>query len=414
MSARLQALVVALGGVVLVWIVASALSRAQGIYPFGAGIAALCLAALAHRRGHRTLVYVFLYVLVLAAGFVLAFEAVVRVKPGVLKGRLANVAYSGYHWHRGGIYRLDEERGPVLRASVRRWIHWNGHWWRHEANADGYRGPRPEKADAAFVGDSMIYGHGVSEGDTLAARFTALTGRPAANLGQQGIGLVQGLGILREHGPRLRPSVVFVFSHPTDPADSLRYFPEGELRRFLATPPSRGGAPPRVREEYRPPAWWNPRHLYATHLAAPLYVSGLLGTVARRQRGLDAAVDRPAGRDPFVPTPGEIAEAVPFLAPEPGPEGRLAWETHRRAVAEMTSLAATWGGQVVLLDLGYPEAFSAAIESLAAELQVPYSPAGRVALARSLAGGPVYLADDGHWTGAGAALVAAELASYVR
>jgi hypothetical protein len=39
-----------------------------------------------------------------------------------------------------------------------------------------------------------------------------------------------------------------------------------------------------------------------------------------------------------------------------------------------------------------------------------YSSAGAQALQRALAGEPVYLANDGHWTGRGAAIVAEALA----
>jgi hypothetical protein len=63
----------------------------------------------------------------------------------------------------------------------------------------------------------------------------------------------------------------------------------------------------------------------------------------------------------------------------------------------------------VLLDLGYPRGLSRAVEALAGELQVEYSAAGRVALDRALAGQPIYLADDGHWTPEGNDVVAAEL-----
>ena len=50
------------------------------------------------------------------------------------------------------------------------------------------------------------------------------------------------------------------------------------------------------------------------------------------------------------------------------------------------------------------------MEALAGELGVEYSPAGRIALRHALGGERVYLANDGHWTGLGAGIVAAELA----
>lgn len=66
--------------------------------------------------------------------------------------------------------------------------------------------------------------------------------------------------------------------------------------------------------------------------------------------------------------------------------------------------------RLVLLDLGYPEAESRAVEALAAEIGLGYSPAGRVVLARALAGEEMYLVDDGHRTPAGCRTIAEELA----
>ena len=68
-------------------------------------------------------------------------------------------------------------------------------------------------------------------------------------------------------------------------------------------------------------------------------------------------------------------------------------------------------GQLVVFDLGYPVEFTEAVESMARELGASYSPAGRVALSHALAGEPVYLAADGHWTPLGSEIVARELQS---
>src|SRR5205814_10294781 len=121
----------------LVWVIASAASRGQGHWFFAAGAAALALALVAHRRGHRSILYSLWFASLLAALTALGLEATLHLWPGILKGRRANVAYTGYHWQRGGIYRLDPHAGPVLRPNVRRGMYWNGHWWTHETNAAG-------------------------------------------------------------------------------------------------------------------------------------------------------------------------------------------------------------------------------------------------------------------------------------
>jgi hypothetical protein len=65
---------------------------------------------------------------------------------------------------------------------------------------------------------------------------------------------------------------------------------------------------------------------------------------------------------------------------------------------------------VVLFDIGYPAAFSRAIEDLAREEGLDYNPAGRAVLARAMAGEEMYLRGDGHWTPAGSEAMALELA----
>ena len=49
--------------------------------------------------------------------------------------------------------------------------YWQGHWWRHSANAAGFRGALVDQADAVFLGDSMIYGHGVEDEETVSSQF---------------------------------------------------------------------------------------------------------------------------------------------------------------------------------------------------------------------------------------------------
>ena len=390
------------GELVLLWVLASAASRGQGFWFFAAGLVLLAGALLAHRRGRPLVLYRLLYLSLLAAAGALAFEVLLHAVPGVLRGHVANVAYTGYHWQSGGIYRLDPHRGPVLRPSFRRRMYWNGHWWTHETNADAYRGERLARSEAVFLGDSMIYGHGVEAAQTVPARFAALTGIPTANLGQQGTSLVQSLLILLEKGAALHPRVVFVSSHPTDIEEAVRDYGAAELETF-ARSSTLGGWRPRVLPEYQPRPWWDPVPAWSTHVSLPMWSAGIPGALTRAWR---AGARRPAvpARDPFVPTAEDRSVPLSALGPPVG------WQAHRQAVAEIKKACDGRGASLVLFDLGYPDAFSAAIESLAAEVGARYSPAGREALARSLAGERVYLADDGHWSPQGAQVVARRLA----
>ena len=55
----------------------------------------------------------------------------------------------------------------------------------------GAGGGHLDGADAVFLGDSMIYGHGVENDQTVPSRFAAHTGLVVVNLGQQGTDLLQ-------------------------------------------------------------------------------------------------------------------------------------------------------------------------------------------------------------------------------
>ena len=403
---------VALLSLVPLWVVSSAASRGQGFVFFAAGTVMLALALGAFARGRRDVLYRYAYLLVLAAAAALAFEGALYVRPTLLRGRLANIAYNGYHWQRGGIYELDRHRGPVLRPRVRRTMYWNGHWWRHESGDEGWRGATVARADAVFLGDSMIYGHGVEEPETVPARFAARTGRIAVNLGQQGTCQIQSLLTLARHAPRLRPRVVFASLHFTDLAEVARYYDDEELRRF-ADAPDGSRYEPAVRAEYRPRPWWDPVAFWSRRVALPLRCSGLAGTIARYNRPSARASDHVA-RDPFVPTDADIESRLPELEPDGSGTARLPWRAERRAVREMKRLCDGLGARLVVLDLGYPRGFSRASEELAREVGALYSDAGRQVLARSRAGERVYLADDGHWSPAGSDAMAEVLARDAR
>lgn len=394
----------------LLWVVASAASRGQGFAFFLLGLACLAGGLIAFRLGRRSVFYaLYAATLSLAVGAI-GFEFVLHVAPGVLEGHVANVAYTGYHWQKGGVYTLDPHMGPDLRPNVHREMYWQGHWWQHDTNGDGFRGRVLQRADAAIVGDSMIYGHGVETSETVASHFTRTTGLQAANLGQQGACMIQCMIILQRKGVRLHPRVVFVSSHFTDMEEATQWYPPGELQRFVEAPEAEVYLP-LAREQYQPRPWWDPAAIWSKHMAIPMRCSGILGAVYRMMR--DGSLRRktgPPASGPYVPAEEDLRARFAPTTPEATEIERLQWSVHRRATAEIKRICDRMGAKLVLFDIGYPNAFSRAIESLAEDVGAEYNPAGRVALARALSGEDIYLANDGHWTSSGCAVVAAELA----
>jgi hypothetical protein len=389
---------------VLLWLVSSVL-RGKGVLVMAAGVAALAATLVAALCGRRQLLYRLFFVTALVAACVLGVEAVLWSAPGLLHRRIANQVLSGYHSELDGIYVPDLYLGRTLRPGFTRSMYWNGHVWRHDANADGYRGPRVERAAAVFLGDSMIYGHGVETGETVPARFQAVAGLPSANLGQQGTGPVQALERLRRTGLRLRPRYVFFCAHPTDVMDAVAGYERAELQRFV----QQDGYRPLARADQEPGVF----QFWLAHVAIPL-------RAGRAVRGLMQGAppdERPAAAGseeaPFLPSRAAIAEAFAPLVEDADPDAALGWTVLRRAVGQIAAATREAGAEPVIFDIGYPAAFSAAVEGLAGEVEARYADAGRAALKAAQGGADVYLARDGHWSPTGCDLVARRLAAAV-
>jgi hypothetical protein len=395
----------------LLWFGSSVL-RGKGVLLFAAGLAAFVLALVAFFRGRRQRLYAVFFVTLVFAGTVGSGELLLLLFPGVLRGRVANYVFGGYHGERDGIYRSDAHLGLALKPDFSRTLYWNGRFWHHAANSDGYRGPSLASADAVFLGDSMVYGHGVEADQTLSAQFETQTGMPSANLGLQGSSLVEAVILLREKGLSLSPRLVFACAHPNDADDALRLHENGELRRFVEEPGYLPLARPDLRAP-RPPTLFDE---WALHVALPLRIGRLLVALAHPPQDFALAsatpVDAPGDR--YVPAPA-VVEA-PFHSADPGAarQTRLGWLAQTRAIAEIKRLAQGIGARVYVFDLGYPRDFSRAVERAAQEAGVGYSPAGREALAAALAGEAIYLPNDGHWTPLGCRRVAAALARDAR
>lgn len=389
----------ALCGVYLLflWIVSSVL-RGKGLLVFGAGCVLLAATLVAVRRGRRAPFLRVWFAMALAAAATVGVEAALWLAPGLLSGNVANATLHRYHPLWDGIYDPDPYVGEIMRPNLRRRMYWNGHTWNHRTNRDGFRGPDLDHADVVFLGDSMIYGHGVEEAETVPARFQELTRCVTANLGRQGASLVQELELLRRIGLRLAPRVIVVSTHPTDPADAFERYPRGELERFLQE------------EGYRPRAhqpepgsifdWW------FDHVALPLRLGRALRVVMSPHAvpGEVAVGDRP-----YVPNEEELAR--PFETSSS--EERMGWDVHVHALDRIKRAADAGGARLVLMDLGYPRGYTRAMRSVASDLGVTYSDAGAKALERALAGEPIYLPRDGHWTPLGTRVVAESLAATI-
>jgi hypothetical protein len=145
-------------------------------------------------------------------------EVALRAFPGLLSGPIANATYTAYGMRSYGIYFVDRDSGlPFMKPGFEVDNYWNGYFWKHRTDASGFRNPSDDGAkDVLLLGDSIIYGHGVEEEQTLSHFLRESFGRAAYNMGRQGASLGDYYVLGRLHLASMRPRVVVLFSFIND------------------------------------------------------------------------------------------------------------------------------------------------------------------------------------------------------
>jgi lysophospholipase L1-like esterase len=106
--------------------------------------------------------------------------------------------------------------------------------WHHSTDAWGFRNPTSlARADVVLLGDSMTYGHGVEENQTIAHYLRADLSTSVANLGTTAASIVDYLALLRNFGLRLSPKVVVVLVFANDFDDVGKVRTSAEMSMFL-------------------------------------------------------------------------------------------------------------------------------------------------------------------------------------
>lgn len=402
---------------ILLWII-SGLSRSSGLMLFLAGVCSLSLCCIAFLQGRRRPLYLLYFSGALVALLIGLTEATLRIAPQLLKGKAAVSAFNGYHSGAGGIYENDPHIGYTLRKNYSQRIYWNGHWWNHQTNAEGYRGALIEQPEAVFLGDSMIYGHGVENGDTVASRFAYESGLKTVNLGQQGTSLIQMWLRYRQFAKKWKPRYVFVCSHSNDVWDASYWYPLNELKLFIQATTEQREYLPKVKKKYWSDSLaFQTRHFWNQHLQINLRTTGALRALRRLFKKSDPLPTHSviASKSKHY-LPGDSERVSPFTpwAETASPQEQLGWQAHVAALKEIKKLCEEQGAELVLFDLGFSADFCKSIERLAQEVNALYVPAGSVAMQRAFEGEEVYLQNDGHWTGTGAQIIAQTLIQSIR
>lgn len=342
-------------------------------------------------------------------------ELVIRVPMVALPNPLATYLYSCYE-------RVNPSRyafAPLARLDL--WFHrpgfvgrcyFNAHHWNHKSDAFGWRNPKTwRRATVALIGDSMIYGHGVDEADTVAHRLRDRSGARVANLGITAGFPGEYLAVMRNFAVRLHPKVIAVYFFANDLTDLRAFRSQDQIRAFAETGAAAEAAvvgrqalladvppPPAA-----PPLDW-------------LYLARAVRFFALPRRERTGSLAQGLPSDLSFPDHG-----APLGFDCGAFERRFEVELRYvdRAIAEMHDTAMQRGSQLVV---GYlPEPARSATDVCFARALRRFAAHAGIPLARprlhDAAGGPLpgtRLVGDGHLTGAGAEIVAGNLVDVLR
>lgn len=270
-----------------------------------------------------------------------ALEIALRTLPLKRASTLSNEVYTAYGSFPGGIYFTEPEtRMNFMVPGFETENFWNGYSWHHRADELGFRNP-PGLKDRSLIllGDSLIYGHGVEEEQTVAHLLRTREGRPAYNMARQGDCLYQQYLLLRLYRDELAPKTVVLFVFFNDFADLFFYRTREEIERMPELRLDVRALRQRVADLGGNPRYPPQRQLYRFRSLR------LLRGVARSLFSGDwmaRAEAAPKGED-------DLAAAV--LRPE---RFALASRYYRRILRECQRLTAEKGIdlRVVLLDVG--------------------------------------------------------------
>lgn len=152
-------------------------------------------------------------------------ELLLAFAPGLFGERRLNEVDSRYDARPGGIYVREKRSGMrFMWPDFSTENYWNGYRWQHSTDSRGFRNPPGTPTEVLLLGDSLIYGHGVEEPETVAAFLRSERDVGAYNMGRQGAALFDEYVFLRTFLPELEPRsvVLFVFLNDFDDLEVYR------------------------------------------------------------------------------------------------------------------------------------------------------------------------------------------------
>jgi hypothetical protein len=351
-------------------------------------------------------------------------EVTLRLSLHRLPVPLANTLAGSYSAKGDGIYRRDPDLHLArMRPRYRRTMYFNRFTWTHQSDALGFRNPMElTQADIVLLGDSMIYGHGVEETQTVASYLRTLTKRSVANLGQQANGMHEEYQFLLHPGRSLKPKWVFLFLLNNDLTDTVKALSAQEQKRFLEIPDGRFEDPyvEPITERalsQQPRAWarlQNPTDsLYVVRAAEFAYKALTKPRITSLHRSAPS---------PSTGSPGQMTEsdstidADAALRSEPfvsEPELLLAYRFQVKGFRQMQRMAQQDGFKLAVIyfaaNQAFDEVFDGLFQKACVAEGIPYVSLRDYYRQREAEGIALFLKNDGHLNDTGAGATAEEL-----
>ena len=384
------------------------------------------------RRGGKLATGLFLAVVSTVLGLALA-EIMLRVEIDRLPTTWGNAVGSGYVDFGNGIYRFDPALNMErMRPRYERKMFFNGYNWLHRTDSIGFRNPTDrQRVDVALIGDSMVYGHGLEESETVRSHLERILGRPVANLSEQGGAMDYEYEILKHDAVRLHPRYVFTFFLNNDITDVEGRLSDGEIRRFLQLPVSDHTTRyfNLKRAHHLGQGDLSVRNLYVVR--SGMLLEDLLDQrlaeylESRHQTRPVATVSAPApsstiamARNPTSSSASASAQPAWMMQPPfaGDPRMQLAMQFHLRAILKAKDFATRHTMRMAYVFIPVPLPYDSLYEeTIAAYCRTngidffSLRPALDAAQAK---GTQIYLTGDGHFSNAGTAIAAQALADH--
>lgn len=361
-----------------------------------------------------------LKLLLAVALFLGTLETYLALWPDTLPPELGNHAFSKYGAFPGGMYFHD----PVseinfLKPDFATEAYFNGYRWHHRTDARGFRNP-PDLAarDVLLLGDSLIYGHGVEESDTVSHRLRADHRIAAYNMARQGDCIYQSYVLVRLHAEEIRPRRVVLFVFLNDFHDVTVYRRGDEVRRRPEAAWDYGAMRTRL-AELAARRSLHPRLLLG--LASVRLLRGLAGQLPSLALVRAAEASQPETWAPGVEFPGvggPLEEELPYLRTllDPASFSRVAGY-YEAILADLDRRLEASGAKLTVVHLDFDSALGSRWRDAATRLSRFLDNAcRRLGIDRSSTAGlftgcaDCFLPGDGHLSPAGHRRLAAWLA----